>query len=107
MPPLVSLDPQTRSDAAGDFFGEENVPLQAITMGGGTILSAKKIIIMALGEHNAPIVRRAVERDVTEEVPASFLQKHPSAVFVVDEAAGSQLTALKTPWLVGRVEWTP
>ena len=104
---MVTLDPQTRSDAASDFFGEENVPLQAITMGVGTILAAKKIIIMALGEHKAPIVRRAVEGEVTEDVSASFLQKHPHAVFVVDEAAGGQLTALKTPWLVGRVDWTP
>ncbi len=104
---LVTLDPQTRSDAASSFFGEENVPLQAITMGVETILSARKIIIIALGEHKAPTVRRAVEGEVTEEVTASFLQKHPHAVFVVDEAAAGQLTAVKTPWLVGRVNWTP
>jgi glucosamine-6-phosphate deaminase len=104
---LVSLDPQTRSDASSSFFGEENVPSQAITMGVETILSAKKIIIMALGEHKAPIVRRAVEGEVSESVTASFLQKHPHAVFVVDEAAASHLTSVQTPWLVGRVDWTP
>lgn len=104
---LVSLDPQTRSDAASSFFGEENVPLHAVTMGVDTILSAKKIIIIALGEHKAPIVRRAVEGEVSEEVTASFLQKHPHAVFVVDEAAAGQLTAVESPWLVGRVNWTP
>lgn len=104
---LVTLDPQTRSDAASSFFGEENVPLQAITMGVDSILSAQKIIIIALGEHKAPIVRQAVEGDVSEEVTASFLQSHPNAVMVVDEAAAAQLTAVQTPWLVGRVHWTP
>ena len=104
---MVTLDPVTRVDAAGDFFGEENVPLQAVTMGVGTILSARKVIIMALGEHKAPIVRRAVEGEVTEEVTASFLQKHPQAVFVLDEAAAGHLTAVRTPWLVGSVRWTP
>src|SRR6185436_18101856 len=52
---LVTLDPQTRSDAASGFFGEENVPLQAITMGVDTILQSKKIILIALGEHKAAI----------------------------------------------------
>jgi len=104
---LVTLDPQTRSDAAGGFFGEDNVPLQALTMGVETILASRKIIIMALGEHKAPIVRHAVEGDVTDEVTASFLQEHPHAVFVVDEAAAGRLTAVETPWLVGRVNWTP
>ncbi|MBS0263569.1 MAG: glucosamine-6-phosphate deaminase [Planctomycetes bacterium] len=104
---LVTLDPQTRSDAASSFFGDDNVPLQAITMGVDSILSAKKIIIIALGEHKAPIVRRAVEGDVTEKVTASFLQLHPNAVMVVDEAAARELTAVQTPWLVGRVKWTP
>jgi glucosamine-6-phosphate deaminase len=104
---LVTLDPTTRTDAASDFFGEENVPPQAITMGVDSILQAKKVIIMALGEHKAPIVRRAVEDEVTDDVTASFLQKHPSAVFVLDAAAANELTAIKLPWRVGRVEWTP
>jgi glucosamine-6-phosphate deaminase len=102
---LVTLDPQTRTDAASGFFGEENVPMQAITMGVGTILAAKKIIIMALGEHKAPIIRRAVEGEVTDEIPATYLQKHPHAVFVVDEASAGHLTSVKTPWLVGHCEW--
>ncbi len=104
---LVTLDPQTRIDAASSFFGEDNVPQQALTMGVETILSAKKILIIALGEHKAPIVRKAAEGEITEDVTASFLQKHPHAVLVVDEAAAGQLTAVKTPWFVGRVNWTP
>ena len=104
---LVTLDPVTRKDAASDFFGEENVPLQGITMGVGTILSARKIVLMAFGEHKASIVRQAVEGPVTESIPASFLQTHPDAQFVLDEAAAAKLTEIDTPWLVGSVEWTP
>lgn len=104
---IVTLDPQTRTDAASSFFGEENVPQQAVTMGVGTILQAKKIIIMALGEHKAGIVAKTVEGEPTEEIPATWLQQHPHAVFVVDTAAASKLTAVHTPWLVGRTHWTP
>ena len=104
---LATLDPVTRKDAASDFFSEENVPQQAITMGVGTILEARKIILMALGEHKAHIVRDAVEGEVTPLVPASFLQKQPDAVFILDEAAAGELTHVKTPWLVGPVRWTP
>src|SRR5262249_17736302 len=82
---MVPLGPQTRADAASGFFGEDNVPLQAVTMGVASILAAKKIIIVALGEHKAAVVRQAVEGEVTEEVTASFLQQHAHAVFVVDE----------------------
>src|SRR5712671_2484598 len=89
---LATLDPVTRRDAAGDFFGEENVPHQALTMGVGTILEARKIAIMAFGEHKAPIVRRAVEEDMTEVVTASFLQKHNDTTFLLDQAAASHLT---------------
>ncbi|HUG89296.1 MAG TPA: glucosamine-6-phosphate deaminase, partial [Planctomycetaceae bacterium] len=104
---LVTLDPITRLDAASGFFGEENVPHQAITMGVGSILSARKVIMMAMGEHKAAIIQRAVEEEVTEDVTASFLQTHPNAVFVLDDAASAELTAVRTPWLVGRVDWTP
>lgn len=103
---LVTLDPQTRADAASSFFSADSVPLQAITMGIATILSAKKIIIMALGEHKASIVRKTVEDELTPAVPATYLQEHPHAVFVIDSAAASQLTAIQTPWLAGRIQWT-
>jgi glucosamine-6-phosphate deaminase len=61
---LVTLDTITRRDAAADFFGEENVPREAVTMGVATILGAREIAILATGEHKALIVRRAVEGDV-------------------------------------------
>src|SRR5919108_4833611 len=104
---LVTLDPVTRRDAAGSFFGEENVPHQAITMGVGTILDARKIVILAFGEHKAPIVQRAVEEEMTDAIAASFLQKHPDTTFILDRAAAGELTAVHSPWMVGPVEWTP
>src|SRR5206468_5327320 len=104
---LVTLDPVTRRDAAGDFFGEENVPQQALTMGVGTILEARKVVIMAFGEHKAPIVQRAVEGEMTDAIAASFLQKHPDTTFILDQAAAGELAARRRPWTVGPVDWTP
>jgi len=103
---MIVLDEITRKDAASDFFGEENVPQEAITMGVGTILDADEIILMATGEHKAPIVRQAVEEPPTREVTASYLQEHNNATFYVDRAAGGELTRVKTPWLVREVDWT-
>ena len=103
---LVTLDMVTRRDAAADFFGEENVPREAISMGVGTILEAREILILATGEHKSDIVRRAVEGEVDLDVPATFLQKHGNTTFYVDRAAAAQLTAIATPWLVNEVQWT-
>ncbi|HKK44366.1 MAG TPA: glucosamine-6-phosphate deaminase, partial [Balneolaceae bacterium] len=103
---LITLDALTRKDAAGDFFGEENVPRQAITMGIGTILESKQIILMAWGEHKAKIIGQAVEGPISEQVPATFLQDHPNTIVILDNAAASQLTREKTPWLVGSCQWT-
>jgi glucosamine-6-phosphate deaminase len=103
---LVHLDAVTRTDAAADFFGEENVPREALTMGVATILDAREIAILATGEHKAGIVRRAVEGEVDIEVAATFLQRHPNTTFYVDEAAAAELTRVATPWLLDEVEWT-
>jgi glucosamine-6-phosphate deaminase len=102
---LISLDQVTRRDAASDFFGEENVPRRAITMGVGTILRARRIILMAWGENKTAVVARAVEGEVTEAVSASFLQEHDSAQIILDHAAGAALTRFRTPWVVGPVKW--
>ncbi len=104
---LVTLDPITRRDAASGFFGEGNVPHQALTMGVGTILEARRIVIMAFGEHKAAIVRRAVEDEMTDAIAASFLQKHPDTTFLLDQSAASQLTPIRRPWVLGSVNWTP
>ena len=103
---LIVLDEITKKDAANDFFGEENVPREAITMGVGTILDSREIILLATGEHKAPIIRRAVEEEPNKEVTASFLQLHRDVSFYVDRASASQLTREKTPWLVQTVSWT-
>src|SRR5438874_1597139 len=104
---LVTLDPVTRRDAASSFFGEANVPFRALTMGVGTILEAHKVVIMAFGEHKAPIVQRAVEGEITDSIAASFLQKHPDTTFILDRAAAGELTALRRPWVLGPIDWTP
>ncbi|HET8770217.1 MAG TPA: glucosamine-6-phosphate deaminase [Gemmatimonadaceae bacterium] len=103
---LVTLDTITRKDAAADFFGEDNVPRQAITMGIATILAAREIAIIATGEHKAAIVRRAVEGDVDRNVAATFLQRHAATTFHLDGGAAAELTRIATPWLVREVEWT-
>src|SRR5262245_23316660 len=68
---LVVLDTITRRAAAADFFGTENVPVEAITMGVGTIFEAREIVLVATGEHKAAIVKRAVEGDVDHAVAAT------------------------------------
>jgi glucosamine-6-phosphate deaminase len=102
---MITLDKVTRMDAASDFFGEEHVPRRAITMGVGTILEARRIIMMAFGEGKAYIVARAVEGEVTPVVAASFLQNHPNAQVILDEAAAASLVRSKSPWLLGPVAW--
>lgn len=103
----ITLDRITRQDAAADFRGEENVPRFAITMGVGTILRARKIVLMAWGEGKAGIVARAVEGEVTDVVSASFLQESAGARFFIDQPASRELIRIKLPWLVGTVRWSP
>ncbi len=98
---LITLDKVTRADAAADFFGEENVPRRAITMGVASIMDARRVILLAFGEHKAPVVWRAVEGEVDAAVSASFLQGHEHAKFVLDPAAAGELTRLARPWLLG------
>ncbi len=103
---LVSLDNITRIANAYEFQNISQVPRMAITMGIGTILKAKKILLMAWGM-KAPIVARSVEGHLTESVPASILQQHNDCSFVIDENAAADLTRIKSPWLTGECEWTP
>jgi glucosamine-6-phosphate deaminase len=103
---LVTLDALTRRDAAADFFGEEFVPREAVTMGIATILDAREIAIIATGEHKSSIVHRAVEGEIDVEVAATFLQRHPNTTFYLDRAASVELTRIKTPWLIDEVQWT-
>jgi glucosamine-6-phosphate deaminase len=104
---LVTLDALTRKSAAADFFGEDNVPREAITMGVATILGAREIALVATGEHKAAIVRRAVEGEPSPDIAATYLQGHPGAIVYLDLAAAAELTRIQTPWVLGPVDWTP
>ena len=103
---LVTLDTITRRVAAADFFGAENVPLEAVTMGVGTIMESREIALLATGEHKATIVRRAVEGEIDRSVAATYLQQHPNATVYLDGAAAAELTRRKTPWLLHDLSWT-
>lgn len=104
---MITLDRVTRRDAASDFFGDENVPRRAITMGVGTILEARQVLLLAFGEGKASVVAKAVEGEISAIVAASFLQTHPKAQFILDEAAAEALTRRRSPWLAGEVQWNP
>ena len=105
---LITLDRVTRKDAASDFFGEENVPTRAVTMGVGTILEAKRVVMIAFGEGKAPVVARAIEGAVTNSIAASFLQEHANAQVYLDLAAAAELERCKAPWASANhdLEWT-
>jgi glucosamine-6-phosphate deaminase len=103
---LIALDTVTRRDAAADFFGEDNVPTEAITMGVASILDAREVALIATGEHKAEVIRRSVEGEPDPDVAATYLQDHPDATFYLDPAAAAELTRVKTPWVVGEVRWT-
>jgi glucosamine-6-phosphate deaminase len=104
---LITLDNSTRIANAYEFANISEVPRLAITMGIGEIMKAKKIILMAWGSGKAPVIKQSVEDDDSESVPASLLQNHDDVTFYVDEAAASELTRFKSPWLTGECEWTP
>jgi glucosamine-6-phosphate deaminase len=101
---LITLDKITRMDAASDFFGEWNVPRKAITMGVESIMNAGKVVLMAWGEGKAPVVQKAVEGEVTSQIPATFLQQHANARVVLDTSAANELTRFRKPWLLGSLE---
>jgi len=103
---LVALDHITRVAASHDFSGLNNTPRTAITLGVKKIMEAKRVILMAWGERKSNIVRASVEGQITTQVPASFLQEHNNAIFVLDKAASSQLTRINTPWLVEKIVWS-
>jgi glucosamine-6-phosphate deaminase len=103
---VVTLDDLTRSDAARDFGSKANVPTKAITMGIGTIFKAREIILMAWSQKKASIIKKAVEGEISGNVPATYLQLSDNVEFVLDAAAASHLTRFDTPWLVKDCSWT-
>jgi glucosamine-6-phosphate deaminase len=90
---VVTLRPSSRAGNAAAFGGDvRRVPTRAISMGVGTILSARHVVLMATGQSKAGIVARALRGPVTTRVPASLLQLHPRAVVVLDRAAARELS---------------
>jgi glucosamine-6-phosphate deaminase len=102
---LVTLDNSTRMANAYEFGNMSQVPRMAITMGINTILKSKKIVLMAWGANKAPVIKKAVEDEVTEDIPSSLLQTHDDTLFVLDDSAAGDLTRFKYPWLTGECEW--
>lgn len=87
---MVVLNKVTIADAAGDFGGAENVPKKAITMGVSTIMKAKKVYLMAWGEKKAQIVQESLTGEITDQVPATYLQKHNDVEYVLDKGAAGK-----------------
>ncbi|HRI22481.1 MAG TPA: PIG-L family deacetylase, partial [Panacibacter sp.] len=103
---LINLENSTRVANAREFQNIARVPRLALTMGISTIMKAKRVLLMAWGFKGA-ITAKAVEGNVTEQLPASILQQHNNCTFVLDEQAASELTRFKSPWLTGEIEWSP
>ena len=102
---LVILDNISRDEAKNTFGTIEQVPVSAITMGVGTILRAKEVILVAWGEHKASPLHDAIEGSTDAACPASALQLHPNAKVLCDLSAATQLTRIHHPWLVTSCEW--
>lgn len=102
---LILLDNVSRNEASKAFGSLENTPISSITMGVSTILAARKIYLLAWGEDKAKVVKEFVEGNITETIPASYLQTHNNAHVVTDLLAAGNLTRIKRPWLVTSCEW--
>lgn len=103
---LVHLDYITRNDARKSFYGIENVPTTALTMGIETIRKSKRIVLLAWGQNKSLVIKKAIQDEIDSNIPASFLQKHGNVTFVLDNSSASNLTRVKSPWKVGSCNWT-
>jgi glucosamine-6-phosphate deaminase len=89
---IKTLTEQTRADNARFFDGDlAKVPLHCITMGVGTIMDARQVLLLAFGERKSAAVAAAAEGPITAMNPASVLQMHPVAKCIVDEDAAGKL----------------
>jgi len=103
---LVHLDYITRNDARKSFYGIENVPTTALTMGIETIRKSKRIVLLAWGQNKSLVIKKAIQDEIDSNIPASFLQNHGNVTFVLDNSSASNLTRIKSPWKVGSCNWT-
>lgn len=88
---VKALTPTTLQQNARFFGGEDRMPRRAVTMGVGTIIEARRCVLLATGAAKAAVLAQAVEGPITSMVSASALQLHPHCTVVVDEAAAGQL----------------
>jgi glucosamine-6-phosphate deaminase len=102
---MVRLDALTRRDAAKDFDREQDIPYRAITMGIKTIMNAKKIYLLGWGQHKANVLQKAIEGEITPNIPSTYLQKHPNVSVHLDTGAAELLTRFDAPWLIGICNW--
>lgn len=102
---LVLTDDITRNEMNMSFVPQEPVPPCSVTLGMSNILKAKKIFVTAWGDEKADIIQKMVEGNISEDIPATFLQTHADATVVTDLAAAAKLTRIVHPWLVTRCEW--
>ncbi|MBQ6015050.1 MAG: glucosamine-6-phosphate deaminase [Bacteroidales bacterium] len=104
----VLLSYPSRKRQARYFNGDVSVtPKEAITMGISTMMSAKRVILMAWGETKTAAVARIVEGEIGSDCPATYFQHHDNVMMFVDEVSGSELTRVIAPWRIGPCEWTP
>ena len=103
---LILIDATSREEMTMSFGGQEAVPPCSITLGIANILSARKIYLTAWGEEKADIIRHTVEGQVSESIPATYLQTHNDCHVVIDLAAAGKLTRIIHPWLVSSCKWT-
>ena len=103
---IAKLENSTRLANAYEFENIAQVPRLSLTMGISSILKAKRIEILAFGPNKADVVAKTIEGQVSDKLPATFLQEHANVVFHLDEASSQGLTRYKSPWLTGEIEWT-
>ena len=103
---LMLLDDQSRADLQHFYVSADDAPVSAITMGLGTIFSAKRVVLVVWGETKSAIVKQIIEEKASDTVPASFLQLHKNAHVVLDLTSAQDLTRISHPWLVGTNEWS-
>ena len=103
---LILIGNTSREEMENSEKTKEAIPPCSLTMGVGTLLSAKTVYLTAWGEEKAEIMQKVVENSITDTLPASFLQTHPNAHVVLDLSAASHLTRIEHPWLVTSCRWT-
>lgn len=102
---LILLDNASHHEASKIFGGIDKTPYSSITMGIHAILGAKKVFLAAWGDDKANILKKAVEGEITNATPASFLQTHNNAEVVTDLVGAAKLTRIQHPWLVTSCDW--